>query len=533
MGGRTTLKKAIIMAVLLLIAVPFMMGSGTSQMWGEDTTVSESQTVSKIFKRLPSIWSMRLKAKIKARDLPDYRGDVTVPDSQTIFSWIKGICQWPHRRPGTDEGHAAEDWVRDRFQQVGLENVTMDPVPITVWEAKSWSLTADGRTIPSFFVVNTGFTGPEGVTAPLVYVEEGTAEDFEKADVKDKIVVAEVPFPYLPSGFLLKYLGAAYTVSDPAGSMTLGSGQYLNFVRSNFLGGTTLGTAPPNDVYWNSVKNGAAGICLILKDQPAGTNSHYGPYDGIMKPMPGLWIGKREGKKLREMAIAGKKASLTLTGSKKPGVMHNVWGVLPGRSDEVILVTSHHDAPFKGAVEDGAGVAQVLAQAWAWSRVPREQRPKTMVFVADAGHFYDSKGGHYFARNHPDIMDRTRILITLEHLAAKEVEESGNRYQETGNMALTVMFASPNQEVLAAVMKSLDKKPAPATAAIPADFFGPAPTSDASGYVIEAGVPVISWIGCPYYLLDEHDTLDKVEVSQLKPVAETTAELVKTFMAME
>ncbi|MFO8058855.1 MAG: M28 family peptidase [bacterium] len=506
----TTKKKAIYMLALLIAAAPFFMGSGTTEMWGDESPVSENQTLVKILKRLPSVWSLTMKAKMKARDLPDYQGEVRVPDSETIFSWIKGICQWPHRRPGTEEDHAAEKWVRDRFQEIGLQNITMDPVPVTVWDAKNWSLKAGGQTIPSFFVVNTGFTGPEGVTAPLVYVGEGTPADFEEKGVKGKIVVADLPFPYLPSGLLLKYLNAAYTVSDPHGSINLGSGQYLNFVRPNFLGGTTVGTAPPNDVYWNSVKNGAAGICLILKDQPGGTNSHYGPYDGIMKPMPGLWIGKYEGEKLREMAIAGEQATLNLTGIKQPGVMHNVWGVLPGQSDEVILVTSHHDAPFKGAVEDGAGVAQVLAQAWAWSRVPKEQRQKTMVFVVDGGHFYDSKGGHFFARNHPDIMDRTRILITLEHLAAKEVEESGRGYKETGNLALTVMFTSPQEDVVAAVMKSLERKPAAATASIPADFFGPAPTSDASGYVLEAGVPVISWIGCPYYLLDEHDTLEAV-----------------------
>ena len=53
-------------------------------------------------------------------------------------------------------------------------------------------------------------------------------------------------------------------------------------------------------------------------------------------------------------------------------------------------------------------------------------------------------------------------------------------------------------------------------ASIPSDFFGGAPTSDASGYVIEAGVPVISWIGCPYYLLDSHDTLDKIDRDALR-----------------
>jgi hypothetical protein len=32
--------------------------------------------------------------------------------------------------------------------------------------------------------------------------------------------------------------------------------------------------------------------------------------------------------------------------------MRNVWGILPGKSDDTILVTSHHDSPFEGASED-------------------------------------------------------------------------------------------------------------------------------------------------------------------------------------
>jgi hypothetical protein len=55
------------------------------------------------------------------------------------------------------------------------------------------------------------------------------------------------------------------------------------------------------------------------------------------------------------------------------------------------------------------------------------------------------------------------------------------------------------------------------------------PTSDAAGYVPEAGIPVVSWIGCPYYLLDQHDTLDKAAIV---PVAGTVAEMIGIRMAV-
>ena len=41
------------------------------------------------------------------------------------------------------------------------------------------------------------------------------------------------------------------------------------------------------------------------------------------------------------------------------------------RSDQIMLIGTHHDAPFFGATEDAVGAALVLAQAAYWSKVPR------------------------------------------------------------------------------------------------------------------------------------------------------------------
>ncbi|MBI5526784.1 MAG: M28 family peptidase [Deltaproteobacteria bacterium] len=503
-----------------------------AERWESKIRTRTGATLATILRRLPSIWADRRRARRIAKGLPSFEGSVELPDEKTIYSWIEGICQTPHRRPGTPEGHKGEQWVAEKFREIGLENVTLDPIPITVWTPETWSLSVNGKKVPCFYVPNTAFTNPGGLSATLAYVGTGTPADFEKAAVAGKIAVADVTFPRMPTGALMRVMRACYVLSDPDGAVSMRTSQYLNFARQNFIGGCTAETAPDHDVYWQAFKRGAAGVCLILRDQPSNSNTHYGPYDGIMKPIPGLWIGKLDGARLRESARFGAKAVMVLEGASAPGVMRNVWGVLPGQSDETILVTSHHDSPFAGAVEDGAGVAQVQAQARAWSRVPKEKRPRTIVFVVDAGHFYGSQGAHQFARDHKEIMRKARILITLEHLAGKEVREAGEGYEETGRLALTVMFTSPEPSVIATVLKALEKRPARVTAPIPADFFGPAPTSDASGYVLEAGVPVISWIGCPYYLLDQHDTLDKIERSALVPIAGTVAEMVKLQMLM-
>ncbi|MBD3227295.1 MAG: M28 family peptidase [Candidatus Lokiarchaeota archaeon] len=487
----------------------------------------------RFIKHIPRIWKNKIISRKVMKNLPKFRRSLKVPNSDEIFAWIEGICETEHRRPGTPEGHMAEEWVFNKFKENGLENVTMEPVPITVWDAENWALIVNGKEIPSFFVVNTGFTDSEGIKAPLIYVGDGTPNDFRNIDVSGKIVVADVKFPYIPTGLLfkvLKILGASYYISDPDGQINLNTGQYLNFVRQNFIGGCTVENAPAKDVYWNAYKKGAKAICLILKDQPSNSSSHFGPYDGIMKPMPGLWIGKYDGMNLREMAIEGAKANLILEGNKKPGKMNNIWGVLPGRTDEYIMITSHHDAPFQGAVEDGAGVAQVLAQLKTWSGVPKEYRKRGIIFVIDSGHFYGSLGAHTFAREHKDLMKKVKILITLEHLGGKEVIEKNQKYLPIDRPALTVMFTTNKALPLATVTNALKNKPAKMTVPIPSTLLAPAPTSDAAGYVIESDVPVISWIGCPYYLLDKFDTLDKILKKELRPICKTVAEMVKPYM---
>jgi hypothetical protein len=483
-----------------------------------------------ILAKLLAVRRDRRRARRLVQGLPDYSRDVAVPDAERIFAWIEELCATPHRRPASRHGRRAEEWVAATFRRLGLADVTLDPIPVTEWTAERWSLEVEGERTPSFFVVNTGFTSGQGVTAPLAYVGVGRRRDFARIDAEDKILVADVPFPYLPTGALMK-LFAAYHLSDPDRSISLRSGQRLNFVRRNFMGGDDAETAPETDVYWQAVRRGARGVCLILRDQPGNSNTHYGPYDGVPKPIPAVWIGSRDGERLRHQARQGRTATLILEGRQAPGMMRNVWGVLPGTSDAVILVTSHHDSPFQGAVEDGAGIAQVLAQAWAWSRVPREERPKTLVFVAAAGHFHGAAGGFAFAQQHRDIMDRARVLITLEHLGAKQVRGNHPGYTETGKLAFTVMFTTPRPEIIATVMKALDSRKPRNTACIPADLLAPVPVSDAIGYAYETQVPVISWIGCPYYLLDEFDTLDKIDRSELVPVAKTVTEIVKTFMA--
>ncbi len=477
--------------------------------------------------------------------MPKFKESVPVAESDLVFSWIEGLCQWDHRRPGTPNGHAAEEWIADKFREFGLQDVTMQPIDIDVWTPDEWSLTVEGEKIPAFFSVNTGLTEPDGVSAPLAYVGLGLPSDFERVDVNGKIAVVEILFPYLPSGGLLSIPNSNYFISDPENSIQFLTGQYLTFFYMNLYGDKLEWEPDAPDVpmkkFWSAydmaVENGAKGVALLLANKPSKYNTQYGLYDGVMNPVPAVWVGKYDAIRLRRLAREKKSATLVQTGTLEPGYMRNVYGILPGQSEDTVIICSHHDSSFKGAVEDGTGITQVFAQAWAWAQVPIEKRPKTLVFVAAAGHLYGGWGGFSFAYEHPEIMEKTWLVMNLEHLAAKEVKEHRGEYKETGLVSPSIIWTEENPKVLAALWKAMDRKPAKRAVSLPAYYW--IPFSDVPGYVSGATanglpkVPIISWISNPYYLLDEQDTPDRVEQEELGPLAGTITEIVKNFMVMK
>ncbi|GAG74935.1 unnamed protein product, partial [marine sediment metagenome] len=111
-----------------------------------------------------------------------------------------------------------------------------------------------------------------------------------------------------------------------------------------------------------------------------------------------LYVGKYDGMKVRELAKSpNSQGNIILEGYKEASKANNIWGILPGQSEEMIMVSSHHDSAFKGASEDGTGVAMVLAQLRAWSKIPIEKRPKSLLFLLTAGHLYGGIGAETFA----------------------------------------------------------------------------------------------------------------------------------------
>jgi hypothetical protein len=438
---------------------------------------------------------------------------------EEIFGWVRDLCRHPHRRPGTGFGHEAEQYILDKFTSFGLSECRLEPIDLTVWTPDGWELTVDtdGATapIPCFYIPYTGFTSSTGVEAELVYIGEGKSKQNARHDVRGKIVLADMRFGEVPFGPLR---GAAHLVYDPERTIPQTGNKLAPWFRPNW-----------DATYGFAQTEGAAGFVGILADMYDNTNAYYAPYDGVMKEVPGLYLGKDDGARLRNMlddAASPVRARLTLTGTKKRGTTNNVVGTIPGKTDGVIIIGSHHDAPFVGGTEDASGVAVVLALARYFSRLAPKSLEKTLVFVASAGHFFGSIGTDTFIETHrDDIVKRTVAEVHVEHVA-RESEVRDGEIVPTGRAELAVIFVSDHPTLLeytkdAVVNGELDR-----SLVLPGKgILGDRPPTDASAYFVE-GIPTVSYISGPIYLLDENDTLDKVAVENLEPVASALADII-------
>lgn len=501
--------------------------------------LTKKKFVVNLIKLIPKMRKIRKRAKKILSDIEIPKLEVKAPSKVNIQRDLEKICSVPHRRIGTKEAHKIEDVLVGKFQELGLESVNKEPIEVINWNASNWKLIISKKNeeieVPCFYVLNTGFTKENGITAPLVYIGVGKEKDFKKKNVQNKIVVADIESPTLPFGKLIN-LAKPYYVSDPSSSIDKTTKLTLTFALINFPPQALGGKRREDSVYWRAFDRGALGLILILRDYPSNINSHWGPYDGVMKPIPALYVGKYDGMKIRELAKEeNTQGTIIFEGFKEPSIAHNIWGILPGNSEEMIMISSHHDSAFKGASEDGTGVAMVLAQLRAWSTIPKNERPRSILFCLSTGHLYAGIGAETFARKYKNtLLKNVLVDVNLEHLCAKEVveDQATHNFELTDNLALGAVFLSQNENLVARTIKAFQDHEIERMILIPDNFFATPPIGEAGHFATQGDLKVIHWIRSPYYLLTAEDTLDKIEISKLHSTAQCITDLVNFLMHM-
>lgn len=452
-----------------------------------------------------------------------------IPSGQEILGWTKDLVDLGPRRTGTPGGRRAADYVADHFRRFGLQDVHFELATSYRWDVARHGLRVDGRAYDSFPSAHsftpaptwTGSfsTGPGGRTAEVVDVGDGDAAEFSGKDVRGKIVVFNLRFqvPGLLLGLVMEHLfDPQLSLVTEAESMLQANPYITNYVAA-------LGRAQAA---------GAVGFVGILADYFDSNRYHNEYYGRQLVKIPGLWVTRKVGDRMRAQLAQGgaHRATLQLDGDRRAVTARTVVGALPGASRETIMIQSHHDSIGPGAVEDGTGTAEVLALAKHFGRQPASTRRKTLLFTTFDSHFTGYQSHEAFIRKY--VLERRTPYeivanVTLEHIARNGRVRNGELLV-TDRPEPRGVFRGAGLATWPIVNQAIAEHGLDRTITVSAATLGGMPT-DADGIYRFGGVPTVSLISGPVYLYDDADTIDKVHVPSLRPVAAAFSQIVDRF----
>lgn len=433
-----------------------------------------------------------------------------VPSNDRIYGDIQQIFAQGVRRPGYPADRWAEQFCLERFNDLGLERVRTEPVEVSYWEPRSWSLTVWSESLGSAQGLDLDcFPVPHSAPA------SGLEDDLVAFDVQSPtlarggIALQDVPLMHVPHTY---FANLATWYYDPEGT-------FVNSVQ-------VLPFSPQfQEVMEPAMAAGASGFVGALTGYPSDSHEYYVPYDGIARPIPGVWISGSDGVRLHEMLAAGPvRARLKVDSISQAISGNNIVGELAGTDDEWVIIGSHHDGPWSSAVEDGSGTALVLAQAEYWSQVPKEERPHRLVFTVNAGHMVAGAGARAFIEAHRADLTRTVLEVHLEHAAMEYVEEDG-RLRQTGYPEARWWFTSRISRLQAAVQAAIEAEGLARSLVLPPSALGGRPPTDGGDFHL-AGVPIVDFLTAPFYLFDAQDTLDKIDRAHLAAITRAAIRIV-------
>src|ERR1700680_937932 len=288
------------------------------------------------------------------------------------------VDDWPDRRTHIyDSGMALEKFVTDGT-----------PVPVVA----SYGMTS-------------GFTPPEGITAPMLYYDP--AHPPSAGDIAGKILVFQTP-PYpdppYPDAFLDNFTPTdhlwrssgkwAPLFTPPPTSVT--SSYHCRWAWSQLNGFAAIGInghAAGIVVVYDLSPGAAFGLAqrsVYTPDAKAGLGAKY-------VNCPTLTLDRVNGSKVLADAKAGKTATLTLTARFARDTGKAIIAYLPGKDygtpeDEPVLIFTHTDA--MSLIEENGGLGMIAIMSY-FNRLPRPARPRTLVLYFDCRHFMPGGEGSW------------------------------------------------------------------------------------------------------------------------------------------
>ncbi|MFT4281036.1 M28 family peptidase [Microbacterium sp.] len=438
-----------------------------------------------------------------------------------IFATIEDLVAMAPRATGSPGGEAAAAYVQRRFDAAGLAAEVLE-VPSFAWRATTCTVRVAGEESECAPILHSALpshdwtgTADHRIEAPVVDI--GT-DRVRRHDVRGAIVLFDLTFDMT----VAHSLPLTMYLHDPGRKV----------LRRDVLRGRNPYVTSLARTMTDAAAGGARAVIGVLRDYPDSRNYHNEYYRRTLFMLPGAWVTRAEGERLRTLLTASPSAALSLSVEREGVVSRTVIGVLPGRTNQAVMVQSHHDSIGPGAVEDASGTAEVIALAERAGTEAAEGRvrEKSLLFVTFDTHFTGYQAHQEFARRYvlsPDSPWNIVLNATIEHIGLRAVEGADGGFVNTGETEPRGMFLNVNPALTVRIARKVRRHGLHGTSLMGAaalEFFAGGIPTDAS-FTLVSGVPTVSLISGPLYLYDDADTIERIDRAQLVPVARFFADL--------
>ena len=309
------------------------------------------------------------------------------------------------RISGFPSGAKTAAWSADQFRRAGIadvkvQSIAQDPassfwMPLE-WEVKLFGDPAFGAGSTDVVLTSAMPLSPTQIpggelTAPLVYVGNGSPAVLSQIDVKGKIAVQLV----IPQAHMVFERDSV--VPQAQALMKRGAVAVVNLMRQ------------PGNEKARDFSN-CGGPCVNL----GGHDGHF--LENLLERAAAQGVADK-----LHARIALK------TETYRNLKADNVVAVIPGSaSDEVIVLNAHYDAWFDGAGDNGDGLAVLIALAKHFAK-PENKPRRTLALVSSAGHHSPGiNGPRGFIAANPTLAAKAILMLNIEHVAQRNFSPSRN-----------------------------------------------------------------------------------------------------------
>ena len=355
----------ILLSVMLVVSCTACTSNTTTESNSENATISYEKSVEDYVNAIDMDYAYQLTETLST--------DTSMHDNALGF-----------RTSGSEAENKAAEFIAEEMENIGLQNVTMDPITVDKWQFNGASLTLGGSDFslePVSYMVNG--TDEDGITAEIVDCGTGFESDYENVDVEGKIAL-------------------------------VGVDQYNESWIDGYI--------------YEAKEHGA--IALVTYDLDG-----YGRYSDdnhqiqdvcCEDVMPTVIITMNEYKALAEELESGHTTCTLKVDSEMVvdgGTSYNVIGYIPGKNhDQQIIFAGHYDMYFTGFQDDCSAVSCAMSMAKAMIDSGYEPENDIIVVAHGAeewgasGTEFDWTRGAYecIYTNHPDWASKTLALFNFE-----------------------------------------------------------------------------------------------------------------------